>query len=149
MTRNNVMSPVATYIANIHGRAESLPVKSPWSRVSVNIGTASRCSLRHHAVPKRFRTHDDTSTITMPYIATMPNPTDIGRYWLFRGTNRAERPNGTNRSTNRKAMWIARNAKPALATVAWNAVDVGFEIRFLMSDVLDTRPHATERKNAT
>jgi hypothetical protein len=45
-------------------------------------------------------------------------------------------------------MWIARNAKPALATVAWNAVDAGFEIRFVIRDVLDTRPHATDRKNA-
>ena len=143
------MSPVTTYIANIHGRAESLPAKSPWSRLSVNIGTASRWRRRHQTVPRRLRTHDDTSTITMPYIATMPNATEMGRYSLFSGTKRSERPNGTNRSTNRKAMWIARNAKPALATVAWNAVDVGFEIRFVMSDVLETSPQATERKNAT
>ena len=76
----------------------------------------------------------------MPYMATMPNATEMGRYWLFSGTNRSERPNGTNRSTNRKAMWIARNAKPALATVAWNAVDVGFETRFVRATCSDTSP---------
>jgi hypothetical protein len=36
------MTPVTTYIPNIHGRIESVPANSPWSMLSVNIGTARR-----------------------------------------------------------------------------------------------------------
>ena len=79
ITRDNVESPVTTYMANIHGRPESVPANSPWSRLSVNVGTASKCTRRHQAVPIRLRTHDEASTITIAYMATIPNAFAMGR----------------------------------------------------------------------
>ena len=79
ITRDNVESPVTTYMANIHGRPESVPTNSPWSKLSVNVGTASRCTRRHQAVPIRLRAHDDASTITVAYIAMIPNAFATGR----------------------------------------------------------------------
>jgi hypothetical protein len=142
------VTPVTTYILNIHGRIESVPAKSPCGMLSENIGTARRCSFRHHSVPIRFRAHEETSTITVPYIARMPNATGIGLNVVRIGTNKSGRSNGTNRSSANPIRWIAKNANPALAVVAWNAVDARLEIRFVTREVVDTSPHAVDRNSA-
>lgn len=96
ITRNSTATPVTTYVHHIHGRAVSVPAKTPCTIESVKVGTANRWVRRHHFVPIFLRSHDATITNTIAYIPTIPNATGIGLNGLCIGTSSCFGPKGMN-----------------------------------------------------
>ena len=67
---------------------------------------------------------------------------------LWNGISRSAVSNSTRWWIDNPTTWMARNAIPALATVAWNAAAVDLATRVVTSDVVDRSPQAVDRNRA-
>ena len=118
-TSNNTRSPLAAYIVSIHGRCVSVPAQTPCINESMNAGTAKRWIPRHRFFDRRFFAQLETMTMTIMYIATMPNAMATGRKESRIGTSTSRMPNGMYSCSTSSTMCSVSSASPVEATTAW------------------------------